>query len=107
MEELISDEHDIDQILDNRPERFAVIRTQAAMVEGMAFKQSRVDSLLWAYRDIGYLYADVNPLGESYSRQFSRLVEFQKESYHTLSLREFGLSEGDLDMEFFGVKFIS
>ena len=27
-------------------------------------KQSRVDSLLWAYRDVGYLYARLNPLGD-------------------------------------------
>ncbi len=106
IEGLIADGRDIDSILDNRPERYAAVQRRGTFVEGMAYRQSRVDSLLWAYRDIGYLYADVNPLGESYSRQFSRIVEFQKESYHTLSLEEFGLSEADLDTEFFGGKFI-
>ncbi len=32
----------------------------------MAYRQSRVDSLLWAYRDVGYLYAKLNPLGGDY-----------------------------------------
>ena len=31
-------------------------------------KQSRVDSLLWAYRDVGYLYARLNPLATGYPR---------------------------------------
>jgi len=31
-----------------------------------AYKQSRVDSMLWAYRDIGYLYACLNPLGGNF-----------------------------------------
>ena len=28
----------------------------------MVMKQSRVDSFIWAYRDVGYLYAKLNPL---------------------------------------------
>ncbi len=66
-----------------------------------AYRQSRVDSLLWAYRDVGYLYADLNPLGESYSEKFTPLVEVQEKSYHRLSLEEFGLSAEDLDRVYF------
>jgi 2-oxoglutarate dehydrogenase E1 component len=65
-----------------------------------AYKQSRVDSLLWAYRDVGYLYADLNPLGESYSEKFTSLSQVKEQSYHRLTLEEFGLSEADLDTEF-------
>ena len=107
IEEIVTDKHDFEQILENRAERFALTQKRTAFVEGMVFKQSRVDSLLWAYRDIGYLYANVNPLGESFTRDFTRIVEFQEETYHKLSLEEFGLSEADLDSEFFGGKFIA
>jgi 2-oxoglutarate dehydrogenase complex dehydrogenase (E1) component-like enzyme len=34
-----------------------------APARDMAYRQSRVDSLLWAHRDIGYLYARLNPPG--------------------------------------------
>ncbi|OHD72365.1 MAG: 2-oxoglutarate dehydrogenase E1 component [Spirochaetes bacterium RBG_16_49_21] len=106
IEELVTGENDIGEILENKPERFAVTQKRAVPVDDRVFKQSRVDSMLWAYRDIGYLYANVNPLGETYNRDFTRLVEFQEESYHKLSLEEFGLSEADLETEFFGGKFI-
>jgi 2-oxoglutarate dehydrogenase E1 component len=99
--------------LDNRPEDFHVraprggepadgsLRAACSGEDDPAYKQSRVDSLLWAYRDVGYLYADLNPLGESYSEKFTSLSEVKKKSYHRLELEEFGLSEGDLDIEFY------
>jgi 2-oxoglutarate dehydrogenase E1 component len=110
IEELITGERDIGLILDNRPERFAAVQKRAAPAaspaDGRVFKQSRVDSLVWAFRDIGYLYAELNPLGETYNKEFTRLAEFQEQSYHRLSPEEFGLSDADLDTEFFGGKSI-
>jgi len=50
--------------------------------------QSRVDSLIYHYRDIGHLAATVDPLGSS------------RPSPPQLSLESFGLSESDLDTEF-------
>lgn len=106
IEELVAGGSDIDGILDNLPERFGALVTPP-LRSAAVFKQSRVDSLVWAYRDIGYLYADINPLGESYKKEFTRFPEFQEGSYHRLTLEEFGLSEGDLDAEFFGGGYIS
>jgi len=101
---------DADAALDNRAEEHRGPAAARASRDGaescgdeldFAYKQSRVDSLLWAYRDVGYLYADLNPLGESYSDKFTSLSQVKEESYHRLTLEEFGLSEADLDTEFF------
>jgi len=97
LEELIGP-RDVERIIDNRPEDYHRDGGRAA---GSEYKQSRVDSLLWAYRDVGYLYADLNPLGGSYSERFTRLREAREAGYHRLTLEEFGLSDADLDAEFF------
>ena len=65
-----------------------------------AYKQSRVDSLMWAYRDIGYIYATLNPL-ERYSTPELHYMRYTIEgNYESLALKEFGLSDEDLDTEF-------
>ncbi len=66
----------------------------------MAFKQSRVDSLLWGYRDVGYLYAHLNPLAPSEGEQKNYYAE-PAHTYEQLTLSEFGLSESDLQTEFY------
>ena len=63
------------------------------------YKQSRVDSLMWAYRDVGYLYAHLNPLAGAHGEQKNYYAE-REHSYEQLTLSEFGLSEQDLDREF-------
>jgi 2-oxoglutarate dehydrogenase complex dehydrogenase (E1) component-like enzyme len=110
LEELL-ERVDADAALDNRAEEYrgprAAEPSQGAAAAScdaeldFAYKQSRVDSLLWAYRDVGYLYADLNPLGESYSEKFTSLSQVKEQSYHRLTLEEFGLSDADLDTEFF------
>ena len=104
MEDLIDGEVELAAVLDNKAECFAQVKKRGMFFDDRVFKQSRVDSMLWAYRDIGYLYARLNPLGETYNKEFTRLPEFQEESYHKLSLEEFGLSNADLDTEYFGGK---
>ncbi|HUI71499.1 MAG TPA: 2-oxoglutarate dehydrogenase E1 component [Spirochaetia bacterium] len=79
-------------------------RGAAATGEGpvptdMAFKQSRVDSLLWGYRDVGYLYAHLNPLAPAEGEQRNYYAE-PAHTYEQLTLSEFGLSESDLPSEF-------
>ena len=63
-------------------------------------KQSRVDSLLWAYRDVGYFYAYLNPLRPQHEPSRNYLYPRAKGAYEQLSLEAFGLSEADLDTEF-------
>ena len=63
------------------------------------YKQSRVDSLIWAYRDVGYLYAHLNPLSAAHGELRNFYAE-PEHSYEQLTLAEFGLSEQDLDREF-------
>ncbi|TVQ23391.1 MAG: 2-oxoglutarate dehydrogenase E1 component [Spirochaetaceae bacterium] len=65
-----------------------------------ALKQSRVNSLMWAYRDVGYIHADINPL-QNYSTPLMRYMFYTMEgTYESLKLSEFSLSEADLDTEF-------
>ncbi len=85
---------------DERPQTAAEAGTQTAAGPQAAVKQGRVDSLLWAYRDVGYIHAEINPLGrystpDLYYRRFTI-----QGNYETLSLSEFGLEEQDLDTEF-------
>ncbi len=72
----------------------------------LVHKQSRVDSLLWAYRDVGYLYARLNPLVTGYSPDHGYLRQLPRESYEELTLEEFGLSEADLDTVFSAGRFM-
>ena len=66
----------------------------------LQYKQGRVESLIWAYRDVGYLYARLNPLVGYYSADLLYSNEQDQGIYETLTLREFGLDEGDLDTVF-------
>jgi 2-oxoglutarate dehydrogenase E1 component len=63
-------------------------------------KQSRVDSLLWAYRDVGYFYAYLNPLRAKHEPSQNYLYPRAKGAYEQLSIEAFGLTEEDLDREF-------
>ncbi|HKK48163.1 MAG TPA: hypothetical protein VJ932_03660, partial [Alkalispirochaeta sp.] len=64
-------------------------------------KQGRVDALLWAYRDVGAIYADLNPLG-NYETPEMRYMRITVEgAFESLSLEAFGLGEEDLDTEFY------
>jgi 2-oxoglutarate dehydrogenase E1 component len=74
--------------------------TPELAVHDMAYRQSRVDSLLWAYRDIGYLYARLNPLGGDYGPKHDYLRHQDPEVYEKLTLKDFGISETDLDTVF-------
>lgn len=66
----------------------------------MAYRQSRIDSLLWAYRDIGYLYARLDPLGGDYGPVHNYLQRDEFDTYERLTLDEFGIDRGDLDKVF-------
>lgn len=88
---------------------FRDARSTAAVLEPSAapnpatlksYKQGRVDSLLWAYRDVGYIHAKLNPLGGDFGPAHSYLAGDSAERYEDLTLNEFGLSDADLDTEF-------
>ncbi|MFC1763226.1 2-oxoglutarate dehydrogenase E1 component [Planctomycetota bacterium] len=66
----------------------------------MAYRQSRVDSMLWAYRDIGYLYAQLNPLGGDYGPDHTYIHNEDRTRYEQLTLKQFGIGETDLDTVF-------
>lgn len=74
--------------------------TPPSHAQDMAYKQSRVDSLLWAYRDIGYLYAQLNPLGGDYGPDHTYIHSEEHSRYEQLTLENFGLEPSDLDDEF-------
>ena len=88
-------------VLEEKPEG---VQAGVSPVPGMsekAYKQGRVDSLLWAYRDVGYLYAKLNPLGGG-GADHSYLEESSGESYEDLTVEAFGLTQDDLDTSFSG-----
>ena len=64
-------------------------------------KQSRVDALLWAYRDVGAIYAELNPLGNYETPEMRYLRITVEGAFESLSLEAFGLSDDDLDTEFY------
>jgi 2-oxoglutarate dehydrogenase E1 component len=72
----------------------------AGRTSDMAYRQSRVDSLLWAYRDIGYLYARLNPLAAGHGRDHDYLHQDSVDAYERLTLDGFGISADDLDTVF-------
>ncbi|KPK37218.1 MAG: hypothetical protein AMJ65_15130 [Phycisphaerae bacterium SG8_4] len=85
------------------------VRAQAEPRTGksdMAYRQSRVDSMLWAYRDIGYLYARLNPLGEDGKPNHDYLRRKDGVAYEELTLGEFGISPSDLDTVFSAGRFM-
>ncbi|MGA2763653.1 MAG: 2-oxoglutarate dehydrogenase E1 component [Spirochaetia bacterium] len=79
--------------------RGGAVAAESALPTDMAFKQSRVDSLLWGYRDVGYLYAHLNPLAPAEGEQKNYYAE-PAHTYEQLTLGEFGLSDSDLQTEF-------
>ena len=63
-------------------------------------KQQQVNRLLDAYRSLGYVYADLNPLGKYETPEMRYMRITVEGNYDSLSLGEYGLSEKDLDEEF-------
>lgn len=78
----------------------APAETRPATEERTASKQSRVDSLVWAYRDVGYLYSKINPLEGYMPKELEYVYKSIEGMYETLSLKEFGLDESDLGTVF-------
>ncbi len=62
--------------------------------------QSRVDSLLRAYREVGYMYCRLNPLGDN-TPDHSYIAQEVTREYEKLTLEEFGIPREDLDKVFF------
>ena len=79
--------------------------TQAG-ANDMAYRQSRVDSMLWAYRDIGYLYAHLNPLDENDQPNHDYLHRDDAVAYEKLTLDEFGIPQEDMDTVFSAGRFM-
>lgn len=70
-----------------------------------AWLQSRVDTLLWAYRDVGYLYANLNPLGDYMTPEMRYMFYTSEGYYQSLDHEVFGLDDSHLDMEFSAGKY--
>ena len=79
--------------------------TQAGAYD-IAYRQSRVDSMLWAYRDIGYLYARLNPLDENAQPNCDYLHRDNAVAYEKLTLDEFGIPQEDIDTVFSAGRFM-
>lgn len=71
-------------------------------VQQHPYKQSRFDSLIWAFREIGYRYAALNPLGGDYDGEHSYLpMQGNDTDFESLDPSAFGLGETDMETEFF------
>ncbi len=65
----------------------------------MAYKQSRVDRLIHGFREVGYIYAHLNPLAPEEGGEQNFYTE-PTHTYAQLTLAEFGLGREDLDLSF-------
>ena len=70
-------------------------------------KQGSVDRLVWAYREVGFLYANINPLGSYLMPDLKYLIKTIEGPYGSLSIQDFGLEESDLDKNFFAGRNLS
>ncbi len=64
-----------------------------------AFKEGRAKALIWGYRDVGYVYAKLNPLAGYMTPEMLYMYYTMEGNYEKLTLQEFGLSKEDLEME--------
>jgi 2-oxoglutarate dehydrogenase E1 component len=62
--------------------------------------------MIWAFRDIGYLYAETNPLKGYITPELWYMMFAVEGNYESLTLEEFGLSEEDLETPFLTGRFI-
>ena len=101
--ELFQEWDSIDIPAQGRGESMSIIRGNAEIQENdrdYTYKQSRVNSLIWAYRDVGYLYARLNPLKGYMPKELEYVYKSIEGIYETLSLKEFDLEESDLETVF-------
>jgi 2-oxoglutarate dehydrogenase E1 component len=80
-------------------ERRSAARSGVPRTADLAFKQNRVNSLIQGFREVGYIYAHLNPLAPEKGEE----VNFYTEPTHTyaqLTLSEFDLTDDDLEKEF-------
>ena len=70
--------------------------------EGVQQKQNGVNRLLWAFRELGYLYADLNPLKGYVTREMSYSLVAQTGPKKNLDPATYELSAADMETEFYG-----
>jgi len=68
--------------------------------KGVPDKQSRLNALIWAFRDAGFLHADLNPLGSYMTKEMRYIFLTIKGGVDSLKPDQFGLGESDLDRSF-------
>ncbi len=107
---------DSSSVTEEWQEYFARVQTEAITSKGLstggssyrvsgngsaaASKQASVGRLIHAYREVGHLYANTNPLGSYLMPELKYLIKTIEGPYGSLSLQDFGLSEDDLDKVF-------
>ena len=80
-------------------ERRSTPRTVVPRDADFAYKQSRVTSLINGFREVGYIYAHLNPLAPEEGEESNFYTE-PTHTYAQLTLPEFGLGEQDMATEF-------
>ncbi|TVR92414.1 MAG: 2-oxoglutarate dehydrogenase E1 component [Spirochaetaceae bacterium] len=64
------------------------------------FYQGRVNALIWGYRDIGYIYARLNPLQQYTTPELDYMYYTMEGNFESLDLAAFGLSDAPADQDF-------
>jgi 2-oxoglutarate dehydrogenase E1 component len=80
-------------------ERRSAARAVVSRTADQAFKQNRVNSLIHGFREVGYIYAHLNPLAPEKGEEANFYTE-PTHTYAQLTLKEFDLGEADLQIEF-------
>ena len=68
--------------------------------ETVSDKQSRLNALIWAYRDAGYLHGHLNPLGHYMTTEMKYIFLTMKGGVESLKPEKFGMDESDLEKSF-------
>jgi 2-oxoglutarate dehydrogenase E1 component len=63
-------------------------------------KQSRLNALIWAYRDGGYLHGRLNPLGHYMTKEMKYIYLTMKGGVESLKPEQFGFDESDMEKPF-------
>jgi 2-oxoglutarate dehydrogenase E1 component len=63
-------------------------------------RQSRLNAMIWAYRDAGYLHGNLNPLGSYMTKEMKYIFLTMKGGVESLKPEQFGLSKSDMEDSF-------
>ncbi|MBF9017490.1 MULTISPECIES: 2-oxoglutarate dehydrogenase E1 component [unclassified Oceanispirochaeta] len=88
------------ELLEGLEESLPTERGLPVLSSGDSDKQSRLNAMIWAYRDGGYLHGHLNPLGSYMTKEMKYLFLTMKGGVESLKPEQFGLDSSDRNQLF-------